>query len=100
MKRHKNLFPQIVEFKNLYKAAQQAQRGKRFQSSVSKFNCNLEKELFQIRDELKSGTYQPGNYNTFYIKEPKPRMISAAPYRDRWYTMLCVISLHPFWKTV
>lgn len=27
--------------------------------------------------------YQPGAYKTFYIYEPKKRLISAAPYRDR-----------------
>src|SRR5262249_9952400 len=28
-------------------------------------------------------TYRPGPYRTFVIREPKPRFISAAPYRDR-----------------
>lgn len=83
MKRTKNLFPQIIEFSNLHLAAQKAQKGKRFQENVSKFNFDLEKNLFQLQQELKDKTYQPGNYREFYIYEPKPRMISAAPYRDR-----------------
>ena len=29
------------------------------------------------------GSYQPGPYRTFTILEPKPRRISAAPFRDR-----------------
>ncbi len=33
--------------------------------------------------ELREQTYQPGPYNSFYIHEPKRRLISAAPFRDR-----------------
>jgi retron-type reverse transcriptase len=39
--------------------------------------------LLQLKTELETKTYQPGKYKTFIIIERKPRMISAAPYRDR-----------------
>lgn len=29
------------------------------------------------------GNYEPGAYRTFTVREPKPRLISAAPFRDR-----------------
>lgn len=83
MKTYKNLYPQITDFTNLLDAARKAQRGKRFQDPVGKFNTNLEKELFALQEELTSHRYKPGEYHAFYIEEPKPRMISAAPYRDR-----------------
>ncbi len=83
MKRHNNLYPQIIEFENLFLAAHKAQKGKRFQDNVLKFNYILEQELINLQNELTSKTYQPGTYTTFYIHEPKHRMISAAPYRDR-----------------
>jgi retron-type reverse transcriptase len=83
MKRYGNLYPQIIDFANLILAARKAQRGKRFRENVLKFNYNLEIELAKIKSELESKTYQPGRYKTFEIFEPKPRMISAAPYRDR-----------------
>jgi len=83
MKRRRNLWSQIVNFPNLLHAAQKAQQGKRSQPNVALFNLNLEHNLFQILQELVEGTYQPGPYNSFHILEPKPRMISAAPYRDR-----------------
>jgi len=83
MKRYGNLWSQIIDFENLLKAARQAQKGKRFQRNVLAFNYNLEKELQRIRQELASQTYRPGHYRTFEIMEPKRRMISAAPYRDR-----------------
>ncbi|KOP23038.1 DNA polymerase [Hapalosiphon sp. MRB220] len=83
MKRYGNLYPQIVDFENILLAAKQAQKGKRFRENVLAFNYNLEGELTKLQQELINKTYQPGTYRTFYIKEPKSRMISAAPYRDR-----------------
>ncbi|HIC76905.1 MAG TPA: RNA-dependent DNA polymerase, partial [Candidatus Dadabacteria bacterium] len=83
MKRVGNLWSNIIDFDNLLFASRKAQRGKRFQENVLRFNYDLEAELFDIRDELMEKTYQPGEYKTFEIYEPKKRMISAAPYRDR-----------------
>jgi retron-type reverse transcriptase len=83
MKRHGNLWPQITSFENLYQAAQQAQKGKRFRPNVLAFNYQLETELIQLQAELLDQSYTPGAYRTFEIYEPKPRLISAAPYRDR-----------------
>ncbi|MGH8582358.1 MAG: reverse transcriptase domain-containing protein, partial [Gammaproteobacteria bacterium] len=39
--------------------------------------------LLELQDELRSGTYWPGRYTQFTIHEPKHRLISAAPFRDR-----------------
>lgn len=83
MKRHGNIYPQITDFANLIAAARQAQKGKRFRENILKFNYNLEAEIAKIQRELESKTYQPGRYKTFEIYEPKRRLISAAPYRDR-----------------
>ena len=75
MKRHSNLWPQVIEFENLLQAARQAQQGKRFRPSVLEFNYALERELFSLQTELQSQTYQPGAYRTFRIWDPKPRLI-------------------------
>ncbi len=83
MKRYGNLYSQIIDFENILIAARKAQKGKRFRENVLAFNYNLEAELTKLQEELLNQTYQPGNYRTFYIKEPKTRMISASPYRDR-----------------
>ncbi|MFB2834218.1 reverse transcriptase domain-containing protein [Floridanema evergladense] len=83
MKRYGNLYPQIIEFSNIYLSAKKAQRGKRFRDNVLEFNYKLETELFKIQQELKDKTYQPGSYRTFHLRDIKSRLISAAPYRDR-----------------
>lgn len=83
MKRYGNLWPKIITFENLYNAHRKAQRGKRYRPAVLEFNHNLGSNLLQLQRELETQTYQPGDYRTFLIQEPKIRMISAAPYRDR-----------------
>jgi RNA-directed DNA polymerase len=83
MKRVGNLWPQVVSFENLHGAAKAAARGKRSRPDVAYFLLNLEPELVLLQRELETGDYQPGNYRTFQVHEPKPRFISAAPFRDR-----------------
>lgn len=83
MKRYGNLWPDIIDFSNLLDAARKAQRGKRFRSNVLAFNYDLERNLLTLKTQLETKTYRPGCYRTFEIVEPKRRMISAAPYRDR-----------------
>ena len=83
MKRFGNLWPEVTSFENLRQAARQAQQGKRYRPNVLAFNFNLEGELLQLQTELRQKTYCPGAYKTFVIRDPKSRLISAAPYRDR-----------------
>jgi retron-type reverse transcriptase len=82
MKRHKHLFDDITSFENLLRAAEKAQKGKRFTPATAQFNHNLENELLQLQEELQTQTYRLRRYKEFYINGPKPRMISTAPYRD------------------
>ena len=83
MKRFGYLWEQIVSFNNLLLAYRKARKGKRSREEVALFGLNLEKELFQLQDELVEKTYRPGRYRIFTIYERKPRQISAAPFRDR-----------------
>lgn len=83
MKRYGNLWPSVIAFENLRQAAHQAQKGRRFAENVLAFNYDLESALWQLHRELADQSYQPGAYKTFKIRDPKPRLISAAPYRDR-----------------
>jgi retron-type reverse transcriptase len=83
MKTYTKLYESICSFENLLLAAKKAQKGKRFQECVGRFNANLEYELVRLQRELADKIYQPGGYREFIIYEPKLRMISAAPYRDR-----------------
>ncbi|MDB9303336.1 RNA-directed DNA polymerase [Nodularia spumigena CS-591/12] len=100
MKRYGNLYPEIIKFENILLASRQAQKGKRFRDNVLEFNYNLETELIRLQKELTDKTYQPGAYRTFHLIDPKSRLISAAPYRDRVvHHALCNIIVPIFEKT-
>ncbi|WP_447972702.1 reverse transcriptase domain-containing protein [Nitrospira sp. Kam-Ns4a] len=77
------LFDRLTAFANLLDAARAASRGKRFRPNVLAFSLALEEELHALRAELCARTYRPGPYRTFILQEKKPRLISAAPFRDR-----------------
>jgi RNA-directed DNA polymerase len=83
MKTYKHLYPLITDFENLRLAFKGAARGKRSKADVAAFEFDLEANLVALQDELRSQTYTPGPYHNFCIHDPKPRLISAAPFRDR-----------------
>jgi RNA-directed DNA polymerase len=100
MKRHGDLWTELTSYSNLLRAARQAQKGKRFRENVLDFNYHLEFELEQLQLELLDQTYEPGEYHTFRIFDPKPRLISAAPYRDRVvHHALCNLIIPPIDRT-
>jgi retron-type reverse transcriptase len=78
-----SLFERLTSWSNLLQAARQARLGKRSQPEVAAFELERERELLRIQDELRNGAYRPGRYRGFWVSEPKRRLISAAPYRDR-----------------
>src|SRR5271166_942717 len=83
MKRIGNLWGRVTSWENLMEAARIAARGKRKRRDVARFLLELEPELCRLQGELEDGSYRPGRYRTFWIWDPKPRQISAAPFRDR-----------------
>jgi retron-type reverse transcriptase len=77
------LFDRIANFQALWVAAREAIKGKRNKPVPAAFMANLEKEILRLERELSDGGYRPGGYVTIFIKDPKSRMVSAAPFRDR-----------------
>jgi retron-type reverse transcriptase len=76
-------FRQITAWSNLLLAFRKAARGKRYKAAVARFENRMADELLGLRQALGSGAYRPGAYTHFTIHEPKRRLISAAPFRDR-----------------
>jgi retron-type reverse transcriptase len=77
------LWDQLTSWENLLAAARKTRRGKRRFADCARFELERERELLRLQVELRARTYRPGPYRTFYVREPKRRMISAASYRDR-----------------
>ena len=98
LKTYRNLYPQVYAFENLYLAYRRARKGKRGKPGAADFERRYEEELFALQSELMTRTYTPGKYRSFYIHEPKRRLISAAPFRDRVvHHALCQV-IEPIWE--
>ena len=98
MKRIHGLWPALTSWENLLSAAEVAARGKHRRPDIAAFDARREEEVARLRDELCSGSYRPGGYRQFVIREAKPRRISAAPFRDRVvHHALCNV-LQPIWE--
>lgn len=83
MIRHGNLYDKICDLENLHEAYRICLRGKRLKREVLPFGFDLSRNLLEIQRELKGKTYQVGRYFSFYVYEPKKRLVQALPFRDR-----------------
>ncbi len=83
MKRYTGLYAQIYDFANLERAYRKASRGKRYRNEVLRYSANLEENLINLQNHLIYHTYRQGERRTFKVIEPKARIISAVPFRDR-----------------
>jgi len=80
---YRHIYEQVCAFENVYHAWRRARRGKGGRPEVARSEYDLESNLVAICRELREGTYAFGRYRSFHIHEPKRRLISAAPFRDR-----------------
>ena len=98
-RRHDQLFTRIANFQALHAAARRAIKGKRKKPSAAAFFANLERELVALERQLLSGEYRPGRYVAFAVNDPKKRIVSAAPFRDRVvHHALCAV-VEPIFET-
>ena len=82
-KRISRLYPSVWAWENLLRAWHGARRGKRGHPPAARFEWQAAEHLLALQAELQAHSYRPGGYVTFAIHEPKRRLISAAPFRDR-----------------
>jgi len=77
------LIQKIIENDNLYLAWFKAKKGKALNNNVKNFETDLEQNLIKLQQQIALGDVNVGNYNFFYIYEPKKRNISAATFSER-----------------
>jgi retron-type reverse transcriptase len=77
------VYARLCSWENLCLAHRRAAKGKRGTPAAARFEHRLEDNLLALQAELSGRTYRPGAYHSFTIHEPKRRLISAAPFRDR-----------------
>jgi RNA-directed DNA polymerase len=96
--RNGELFSVLCDPAHLIRSARAAARGKKKRPDAARFLLDMEPECFRLADQLASGEWMPGSYQTFTIREPKPRLISAAPFRDRVVHHAIVSILEPHFE--
>ncbi|EKD22880.1 MAG: RNA-directed DNA polymerase (reverse transcriptase) [uncultured bacterium] len=90
-----NIFNQIISLENLFLAWKEFRRGKRSKLDVQEFERNLEDNLFNLHLSLKNQTYQHSDYTSFYITDPKLRLIHKARVCDRIVHHAVYLLLYP-----
>lgn len=83
MKRLNVTLCEITDWDNLATASHRAARGKRQRPDVRAFFAEFEQSLETVGRALNEGHLPIGRYRRFSIRDPKPRVIHAAPFPDR-----------------
>lgn len=82
-KKHRNLISRIISDDNMRDAYKKTATGRRMTDGALSFKEFSEYNLGQLSLDMHSGAYRPGRAHQFYVYEPKARLISAIPFRDR-----------------
>lgn len=98
MRRVAALWPQVVAFANLRRAAARAARGKRQTASGARFLDQLEPQLFALQRQLAIGAWRPSLARRFEIHDPKRRTITAVPFVDRVVHHALIGPLEPLFE--
>lgn len=78
-----SMFDAVTDWHNLWRAYELAARGKRRRPGASAFDLAVADRLVDLQEALRSRRWRAGAYCHFFIREPKLRRISAAPFADR-----------------
>jgi hypothetical protein len=81
--RYRNLIGQITSFETMQTAYRLTARGKRLTAGYLDFKEYDALNLADLAQDMAAGHYSPGAPNEFFILDPKRRLISALPFRDR-----------------
>ena len=88
----------LFGFQSLYRAWRDCRHGKGDSPARWRFEADLERNLFQLADELSARRYQPSPSVCFVSNQPKRREIFAAHFRDRVVHHLLVRHLEPIFE--
>jgi RNA-directed DNA polymerase len=82
-KRYRNLIGTICSDQNMREALRLTARGKQLSPGHLDFNEFAPLNLEMLATDMRRGEYRPGTPHEFRILDPKPRLITALPFRDR-----------------
>lgn len=76
-------FEELTSPERLFEAWYDFRKGKTKRRDVQAFARHLEKQIFRLHRDLRSGRYRHAPYESFYVHDPKRRHIRKACVRDR-----------------
>lgn len=76
-------FEKVTDFENLYRAYRKTKSGKGYRNSSAKFEVQALSGIHKLKKQLETKEYTVARYNSFYIYEPKQRLIEAAAFKDK-----------------
>lgn len=82
-KKHKHLFEKIITKENFQNAYYKTRKGKRKSVSYLEFKEYAQYNLEILREQVAEGVYVRSPFRNFYIHDPKLRLISGLPFKDR-----------------
>lgn len=98
MKRHGNLYKEIIRLENLQVAYEKARRGKTWQDKVKVIEKDRDRYIANLHEALERGEYKTSKYRLKTIYEPKQRVIYILPfYPDRIVQHAVMNILAPIW---
>lgn len=74
---------ELISVENLFQAYFEFRKGKKKRFDLQIFERNLEDNLFDLHQQLKTRIYRHGSYQSFYVQDPKQRHIHKAEIKDR-----------------
>lgn len=82
-RRYRNLIGKITDPRTMERALRLTSAGKRLTPGYLDFKEFSALNLTELAREMADDTYVPGKPHQFYVYDPKRRLISALPFRDR-----------------
>jgi len=77
------VYDDVHGFSPLLRAFRRARRAKRGKGAEPAFYCDLEAELLELSEALRTYRYCPDPYRYFRLRNTKERLVSEASFRDR-----------------
>ena len=90
----------ILSPENIFKAYIDCRKRKRSTVNAQKFERNLCTNIVSLTKSLQNGGYTPGKSICFVVRNPKPREVFAADFKDRIVHHLIVRFLEEHWEKV
>jgi len=91
-------FVTSIEFEDLFEAYYQCRKNKRNKTGAIHFELDLEKNVFELWQELCNGSWTPCPSTVFIVDKPVKREIFAASFRDRIVHHYLISCLNPLFE--